>query len=40
MVGCQAAIAGKLGSHSLIRAHPKKMVGCQAAIAGKPVPTV
>jgi hypothetical protein len=36
----QAAIASKLGSHSLPRAHPKKMVGCQAAIAGKPGPTV
>ena len=36
----QAAIASKLGSHSLTRAHPKKMVGCQTAIAGKPAPTV
>jgi hypothetical protein len=31
----QAAIASKLGSHSLTQAHPKKMVGYQAAIASK-----
>ena|GEM_PF-1697534 len=36
----QAAIASKLGSHSLSRVHPRKIVGCQTAIAGRPTPTV
>ena len=36
----QAAIASKLGAHSLTWAHPKKMLDFQAAIAGRPAPTV
>ena len=38
-VGCQAAIASKLGSHSGLGYIRKSQVGCQAAFAGKPAPT-
>ena len=35
LVGCQAAIASKLGSHSGFGYIRKRQVGCQAAIASK-----
>ncbi len=36
LVGCQAAIAGKPGSHNGLVYTCERLVGCQAAIAGKP----
>ena len=35
LVGCQAAIASKLGSHSGSVYIRERQVGCQAALAGK-----
>jgi hypothetical protein len=35
LVGCQAAIASKLGSHNGFGYIRKRQAGCQAAFAGK-----